>query len=70
MFISADEDVLKPLLQRLTGSSELPILLVGGKIIGTAQEARYMHSKGDLARAISRAGAVVDGARKKKGRKH
>lgn len=65
-----DEDVLKPVLQRLTGVSELPILLIGGKIIGTAQEVKYMHAKGDLARAITQAGAIVDGAKKKKGRKH
>ncbi|EKM54653.1 uncharacterized protein PHACADRAFT_258644 [Phanerochaete carnosa HHB-10118-sp] len=65
-----DEEVLRPLLERLTGASELPILLVGGKIIGTPQEVKYMHSKGSLARAISDAGAIVDGLRKKKGRKH
>ncbi|KIP06967.1 hypothetical protein PHLGIDRAFT_90155 [Phlebiopsis gigantea 11061_1 CR5-6] len=65
-----DEEVLKPLLHRLTGSNELPLLLIGGKVIGTAQEVRYMHSKGDLARTITKAGAIVDGAKKKKGRKH
>ncbi|GJE92677.1 hypothetical protein PsYK624_088320 [Phanerochaete sordida] len=65
-----DEEVLKPLLQRLTGVEELPILLIGGKIIGTPQEVKYMHSKGDLARAVTQAGAVVDGVKKKKGRKH
>lgn len=68
--VSADEEVLKPLLHRLTGTDELPLLLIGGKVIGTAQEVRYMHSKGDLARAITKAGAIVDGAKKKKGRKH
>ena len=61
---------MKPLLQRLTGSDELPLLLIGGKTIGTPQEVRYMHNKGDLARAISNAGAIIDGVRKKKGRKH
>ena len=69
-FALADEDVLRPLLERLTGASELPILLIGGKIIGTPQEVKYMHSKGDLARAISKAGAIIDGVKKKKGRKH
>lgn len=68
--ILADEEVLKPLLHRLTGTDELPLLLIGGKVIGSAQEVRYMHSKGDLARAITKAGAIVDGAKKKKGRKH
>jgi len=65
-----DEEVLKPLLERLTGVPELPVLLIGGKIIGTPQEVKYMHSKGSLARSINDAGAIIDGARKKKGRKH
>ena len=66
----ADEEVLKPLLERLTGASELPILLVGGQIIGTPQEVKYMHAKGEFTRALTKAGAIVDGVKKKKGRKH
>ncbi len=66
----ADEEVLKSVLHRLTGEPELPLLLVGGQTVGTLQEIRYMNSKGDLARKMNEAGAVVDGAKKKKGRKH
>ncbi|PSR79236.1 hypothetical protein PHLCEN_2v7094 [Hermanssonia centrifuga] len=65
-----DEEVLKSVLHRLTGEPELPLLLVGGQTLGTLQEIRYMNSKGDLARKMNEAGAVVDGAKKKKGRKH
>jgi glutaredoxin-related protein len=62
--------VLKPLLLRLTGSSDIPILLIGGKTVGTFDEIRYMYHKGDLSKIISAAGAIVDGGKKKKGRKH
>ena len=67
---TADEHVLRDLLQRLTGEPELPLLLVGGKTVGTMQEIRYTYTKGELARLVSKAGAVVDGVKKKKGRKH
>lgn len=67
---SADEDVLKPLLFRLTNLTSIPILLVGGKPVGAAEEIGYMYKKGDLAKTISEAGAIVDGGKKPKGRKH
>jgi len=65
-----DEDVLRPLLYRLTKADSIPILLVGGKTVGAIEEIRYMFTKGDLARTINAAGAIVDGGKKKKGRKH
>ena len=68
--VPADEHVLKALLERLTGEPELPILLIGGKVVGTMPEIRYMYTKGDLARKIKEAGAIIDGIKKKKGRKH
>ncbi|KAJ2924268.1 hypothetical protein H1R20_g12817, partial [Candolleomyces eurysporus] len=64
-----DAEVLKPILGRLTSGSDLPILLVGGKVIGTTEEIKEMHKDGRLARAVSEAGAVVNGAKKKKGKK-
>lgn len=70
LLLPADESVLTPLLFRLTSTSDLPILLIGGHTIGSIPEIRYLHSKGELARMISRAGGIVDGAKKKKGRKH
>ncbi|KAI0071786.1 hypothetical protein K474DRAFT_1606324 [Panus rudis PR-1116 ss-1] len=68
--VRPDETVLTALLYRLTSTSDLPILLIGGKTLGSIPEIRYLHSKGELARMISRAGGIVDGAKKKKGRKH
>ncbi|KAH9948957.1 hypothetical protein B0H21DRAFT_804941 [Amylocystis lapponica] len=64
-----DEEVLAPLLYRLTSSSELPILLVGGHPVGTIQEIRYLKDKGELQRMISQAGGEIDGTRRKKGKK-
>ncbi|EGN99921.1 hypothetical protein SERLA73DRAFT_152098 [Serpula lacrymans var. lacrymans S7.3] len=64
-----DAEVLTPLLHRLTSSTELPILLVGGKPVGSMSEIRSLHESGELKKMISDAGAVIDGAKKKKGRK-
>ncbi|KAI0786798.1 hypothetical protein C8Q75DRAFT_720689 [Abortiporus biennis] len=66
----SDEAVLTPILHRLTRSTDLPILLVGGQKAGSTTEIRYLNAKGELQRMISKAGAVVDGGKKKKGRKH
>ena len=65
----ADENVLTPLLFRLTSTNELPILLVGGRTVGRPKEIKYLAAKGELQTAITAAGAIVDGARKKKAKK-
>ncbi|KAH7927544.1 hypothetical protein BV22DRAFT_1111070 [Leucogyrophana mollusca] len=64
-----DAEVLTPLLHRLTSSTELPILLVGGKPVGSMEDMRQLHESGELQKMITDAGAVIDGAKKKKGRK-
>ncbi|KAI1795625.1 hypothetical protein LXA43DRAFT_881532 [Ganoderma leucocontextum] len=64
-----DELVLTGLLYRLTSASELPILLIGGRTIAEPKEIKWLASTGDLQKAITEAGAVVDGARKKKPKK-
>lgn len=64
-----DAEVLSPILARLTPVTDMPILLVGGKVIGTLEEIKEMARDGRLARAVSEAGAVVNGAKKKKGKK-
>ncbi|KAI0663449.1 hypothetical protein C8Q70DRAFT_906716 [Cubamyces menziesii] len=64
-----DENVLVPLLYRLTSTNELPILLVGGRTVGSPREIRYLAAKGELQRLITDAGGVIDGARKKKAKK-
>ncbi|OBZ70712.1 Monothiol glutaredoxin-S12, chloroplastic [Grifola frondosa] len=65
----SDEAVLAPMLFRLTNTSELPILLVGGQMVGSIQEIRYLAQKGELQRMITNAGGIIDGARKKKPKK-
>ena len=65
-----DAEVLTPLLYRLTSVTELPILLVGGKPVGSISEIRTLHESGELQKMIAEAGAVIDGAKKKtKGRR-
>ncbi|KZT71797.1 hypothetical protein DAEQUDRAFT_723889 [Daedalea quercina L-15889] len=65
-----DEAVLAPLLFRLTGAAELPILLVGGRPLGTPEEIRYLKKKGELQRMIGAAGTEVYGAKKKQKKLH
>ncbi|PCH36089.1 hypothetical protein WOLCODRAFT_140219 [Wolfiporia cocos MD-104 SS10] len=60
-----DESVLAPLLYRLTSATELPILLIGGRPIGSMEEIRYLKRKGELQRMITKAGAEIYGAKKK-----
>ncbi|KAG1751375.1 uncharacterized protein EDB91DRAFT_1195985 [Suillus paluster] len=62
-----DADVLIPLMHRLTSSTELPILLVGGKPVGSMTTVRELNESGELQKMIVNAGAVFDGAKKKKG---
>jgi hypothetical protein len=64
-----DALVLTPLLRRLTDSQDLPILLVGGKSIGSLQQIRTLQESGELQQMVTTAGAVVNGAKKRKGRK-
>jgi len=62
-----DADVLVPLLHRLTSSTELPVLLIGGKSVGSMAAIRELNESGELATTITNAGSVIDGAKKKKG---
>lgn len=62
-----DSDVLIPLLHRLTSSTDLPLMLIGGKPIGSMDTIRDLNESGKLQKLITNAGAVIDGAKKKKG---
>lgn len=64
-----DADVLKPILARLTSSTELPILLVNGKPVGSIEDIRELVKSGELQEMIGAAGAVINGAKAKKHRK-
>ncbi|KAI0267008.1 hypothetical protein BC834DRAFT_823062 [Gloeopeniophorella convolvens] len=66
----ADADVLIPLLYRLTNTTELPILLIGGTPIGSMDAIRELDASGQLKALVTRAGAVLDGSkRRRKGRR-
>jgi hypothetical protein len=66
----ADADVLIPLLFRLTDTSELPILLIGGKPVGSMDTIRELRASGQLKALATRAGAVLDDSKKRlKGRR-
>ncbi|KAG1771624.1 hypothetical protein EV702DRAFT_1136152 [Suillus placidus] len=62
-----DADVLIPLLHRLTSSTDLPLMLIGGKPIGSMATIRELNESDELHKLITNAGAVIDGSKKKKG---
>ncbi|TFY58385.1 hypothetical protein EVG20_g8170 [Dentipellis fragilis] len=53
----SDADVVAPMIYRLTGQPALPILLVGGKPVGTIDDIRDLIANGELKRM------VIDAAR-------
>ncbi|KAF7322053.1 Glutaredoxin domain-containing protein [Mycena kentingensis (nom. inval.)] len=61
-----DAEVLMPLLARLTDTDELPILLIGGRSVGSMEDIRAAEESGELKRMISAAGAVIGGGGKRK----
>ncbi|CCL98694.1 uncharacterized protein FIBRA_00697 [Fibroporia radiculosa] len=64
--LRTDESVLTPLLFRLTSSSQLPILLIGGKpVTASIEEIRDLRRRGELQRMVTSAGAELYGAKKK-----
>ncbi|KAF7315903.1 Glutaredoxin domain-containing protein [Mycena indigotica] len=65
-----DAEVLTPLLARLAGTNELPLLLVGGKPMGSMDDIRIAYEEGKLQRQISAAGGVIGGGGKRKKHHH
>ena len=67
--MTADAAVLEPTLYRLTSTTELPILVVGGETLGPSlKDIQTLHTTGELREKIGLAGAIVGGAKKKKGK--
>ncbi|KAI0044982.1 hypothetical protein FA95DRAFT_1583555 [Auriscalpium vulgare] len=65
-----DAEVLVPLLHRLTNTTILPILLIGGTSVGTIEDIRDLDARGDLRKAVTAAGAEVGGANNRKKNRH
>ncbi|KAI0290398.1 hypothetical protein B0F90DRAFT_1786698 [Multifurca ochricompacta] len=62
--------VLIPLLFRLTNSTELPILLIGGSPVGSMDAIQELDASGQLKALAVHAGAALDASKKrKKGRR-
>jgi glutaredoxin-related protein len=64
-----DAEVLQPILSRLTSQTDFPILIIGGRPVGNVERVREMVKSGELKKLVTEAGAVVNGARRKKHRK-
>lgn len=66
-----DADTLEPVLSRLTGSSSFPILLVHGILIdvSTGDRIEELKNSGTLEKMVSEAGAIINGGKRKKGRR-
>ncbi|KAJ7594436.1 hypothetical protein C8J56DRAFT_778295 [Mycena floridula] len=64
--IRDDSEVLRPMIHRLTSTTELPVLLIGGKSVGSMAEIRALHKSGELQQLVSEAGAVINGAKRRK----
>lgn len=67
----ADIDILEPVLHRLTGLSSFPILLADGVLVdvSTADRVQELSESGTLKKLVSEAGAIIDGGKRKKGRR-
>jgi len=63
----SDAQILLPLIQRLTTSSSLPVLLIGGELVGPSiDDIKSMDGDGSLKALIGKAGGVVGGGKRKK----
>lgn len=64
-----DAEVLEPLISRITSSPDLPVLLIGGKPVGSIEDIRALDKSGELGKLVTASGAVIGGSRRKKHRK-
>lgn len=62
--IRDDAKVVEAIICRLTLSSELPVLLIEGKPIGSIEEIRALEKSGELHKLVTASGAVIDGSKK------
>lgn len=67
--IRDDAEVLLPVLKRLLPFSELPVLLIGGRAVGSTKEVHELEKSGELQKLITASGSTIDGAKRKKNKK-
>ncbi|CAE6499218.1 unnamed protein product [Rhizoctonia solani] len=60
-----DAAVLEPVLYRLTGETSLPVVLLGGRSIGSPTDIVKLHESGDLERALKAVGVAIVPPKKK-----
>lgn len=65
-----DDYVLRSLLVRLTSLPDLPVLIVGGEVIGSMDKIREMVKDRRLQKLIALSGALVKGGKTLKNRNH
>ncbi|KAF8160715.1 hypothetical protein B0H34DRAFT_672852 [Crassisporium funariophilum] len=65
-----DAEILIPMLKRLLPFPELPVLLIGGKPVGSIEEVKALEKSGELQILITASGSAINGAKKKKHRNH
>ncbi|KAF8326547.1 uncharacterized protein EI90DRAFT_2929741 [Cantharellus anzutake] len=64
--LRSDGERLRRLMYRLTRSKSVPIVLVGGKAIGTVDEFEKQHANGQLHKKILAAGTKIRAGKSKK----
>lgn len=65
-----DSDVTMPLLKRLTGAEQLPVVIIGGQPVRSMKEFRTLVESGSLKELVTASGAKINGKKVKHGRKH
>lgn len=64
-----DAQILAPMLARLTSFPELPVLLIGGSVVGSTEQVKVLANSGELQKMVIRAGGQINDKKKKKSRK-
>jgi glutaredoxin-related protein len=64
-----DAEILYPVLKRLLPFSELPVLLIGGRAVGSTKEVHELENSGELQALITASGSTIGGAKRKKNKK-
>jgi len=64
-----DGAILLPILKRLLPFPELPVLLIGGKAVGSIDQVRELEKNGELQKLITASGSTINGAKRRKHKK-